>query len=83
MSMLRKKIEEIEKKIPNHDQYITINDFSKFSGTIFDERLKEAKLATKTDIAVITTKTYFDEKLKNTNKKVASNKTFRGWKEIN
>ena len=61
-------------KIPNHDQYITTNDCSKFSGAIFDERLKQAKLTTKTDIAVFITKTYFDGKLKNINKKVTSNK---------
>ena len=32
-------------KIPNHDKYITNNNFNKFSGAIIDERLKEAKLA--------------------------------------
>ena len=34
------KLEETKRKIPNHDKYITTNDFNKFSGTIFGERLK-------------------------------------------
>ena len=33
-------LEETKRKIPNHDKYITTNDFNKFSGAIFDERLK-------------------------------------------
>ena len=40
------KIDEIEKKIPDHDKYITILELNKFLGAIFDERLKQAKLAT-------------------------------------
>ena len=34
------KIEDIEKKIHNHDKYITINKFKKFPSPIFYERLK-------------------------------------------
>ena len=41
---------KILKKIPNHDKYITTNDFNKLSRTIFDKRLKQAKLATNTDL---------------------------------
>ena len=40
------KIDKIEKKIPDHDKYITTLELNKFLGAIFDERLKEAKLAT-------------------------------------
>ena len=29
---LNTKIREVEKKNPNHDKYITTNDFNKFSG---------------------------------------------------
>ena len=47
------KIEEIEKKIPGHEKYITTNDFNKFLGTIFDERLKQAKLATGNDLNTV------------------------------
>ena len=38
-------------------------------------RLKQAKLIAKNDIADLVKKTYFDEKLINTTKKVISNKT--------
>ena len=51
-------------KIPNHDKYSTTKHFNKVSGTVFDERLKQAKLATKNDIAD------FDEKLRKINNKV-------------
>ena len=33
------KIVAIQKKIPNHNKYITPDDFNKCSGAIFDERL--------------------------------------------
>ena len=36
---------KVEDKICNHDKYMTINDFNKFLGTIFDEKLKQVKLA--------------------------------------
>ena len=35
------KNEEIEKKNPNHDNYSAINNFTKCSGAIFDERFKK------------------------------------------
>ena len=41
-------------------------------------RLKQAKLIAKNDIADLVKKTYFDEKLINTSKKVISNKTRYG-----
>ena len=44
------KIQDIAKKTHNHDKYITNNDFNKFSGGIFDERLKQAKLTTYNNI---------------------------------
>ena len=56
------------KKRPNHDKYTTKNNFNKCSSTIFDERLKHAKFATKYDIADFIAdslyKTHFDDKLK-------------------
>ena len=39
------KFEKIEKKILNHNKYITNNDFNNFPGAIFDDRSKQAKLA--------------------------------------
>ena len=44
------KIKDNEDKIPNHSVYICSNNFNKFSGIIFDERLKWPKLATKHDL---------------------------------
>ena len=38
------KISEVEKVIPDDANYITTDEFNKFSGSIFDERLKKAKL---------------------------------------
>ena len=40
---------ENQKKIPIHDKYITFNNFDKFPVAIFDERLKQAKVATTND----------------------------------
>ena len=40
----------------------------------FEERFKQAKLKSKDDLLILK-KIYFDEKLKNINKKVTSNKT--------
>ena len=37
---------EVEKKISHHVVYININKFYKFSGELFDERLKQANIAT-------------------------------------
>ena len=40
------KFKKIEKKIPNHDKYITTNEFIKFYGEMSDKKLKQAKLPT-------------------------------------
>lgn len=47
--------------MPNYDKCITSNDFNKFSGRIFDVRLKQTKSATITDVANLISKIYFDE----------------------
>ena len=49
------KIVELEKRIPDHEKYITTNDFTAntFSGSIFDERLKQAKLVTNIDLNTV------------------------------
>lgn len=41
------KKDEIERNIPEHNKYISTNEFNNFSGTIFDERLKNAKISNK------------------------------------
>ena len=47
------KTEDIEMEIANHNKYITVNVFNKFSSTVFDERLKQAKLTTNDDLNTI------------------------------
>ena len=46
-----------------------------FTSDNFAARLKQANLASKNDITDFVKKTDFDDKLKNLNKKVTSNKT--------
>ena len=50
----------------DHDKYITSPEFNKLLAEVFDARLKQADLVTKTD---------FDDKLKSLNQKITSNKT--------
>ena len=45
------KFVDIEKKIPDHDKYITTEEFNKLRTENFAERLKQAKLSMKDDIA--------------------------------
>ena len=45
----------------DHDKYITIPEFNKLLAEVFDARLKQADLVTKTD---------FDDKLKSLNQKL-------------
>ena len=62
------KTTEIGKKLTdhNHDIYITTPEFNKLTAKHFSAKLKQANLVTKTD---------FDDKLKNLNQKINSNKT--------
>ena len=62
------KISELEKKLidHNHDKYITTPEFNTLAAEVFNARLAKANLITKTD---------FDAKLSNRNRKIASNKT--------
>ena len=50
----------------NHDKYITTPEFNKLSTDVFNARLAQANLITKTD---------FDAKLSSLNRKITSNKT--------
>lgn len=47
------KIGKVENKIPDHVKYITDPGFNKFAGSIFETKLKQVHLATKTDIDVV------------------------------
>ena len=59
------KINEIEKKITDHDcdKYITTPEVNKLRAESFAARLQQAKLASKSDIANFVKKTDFDDKL--------------------
>ena len=61
------KITEIEKKLTdhNHGKYITTPEFNKLTTEVFDARLVETSLVTRTD---------FHTKLITLNKKITSNK---------
>ena len=63
------KISEIEKKLTdhNHDKYITTPEFNTLAADVFNARLAEANLITKTD---------FDAKQLSLNRKVISDKFF-------
>ena len=64
------KIDEIKKKIPNHDKYISTGEVIKLTTDDFLVRLKQAKSATKDDIASFFKKSYLDDKLTNIDKKL-------------
>ena len=70
------KINEIEKKITDHDydKYITTPESNKLTAENFAARLTQANLPSKNGITNFVKKTDFDDKLKNLNKKITSNK---------
>ena len=61
------KINEREKKLTdhNHDQYITAPEFNTLAADVFNARLVQANLTTKTD---------FDAKLSSLNRKITTDK---------
>ena len=61
-----RKINEIEKKITDHDndKYITTPEFNNLTAEVFAARLAQANLASKIDIANFMKKTDFDDKIK-------------------
>ena len=65
-TVLNTKISEVEKKIPNHDKYITTPEFNKLTSGSFAARLKQANLVSKTN---------FDNKVTSFNRLFTSNKT--------
>ena len=74
---LKRKLLVIEKKITDHnnDKYITTTEFNKLTSENFATRLKQTKLARKSDIANLVKKIGFDNKLSDFNKIFNSNKT--------
>ena len=71
------KISETENKITtdhDHGKYIITQEFDKLTAKDFTARLAQINLASKIDIVNFVKKTDFDDKLKNLNKKIISNK---------
>ena len=62
------KVADIENKLNNHshNKYIDIWEFNKLAADAFNARIAQANLITKTD---------FDAKLSNLNRKISANKT--------
>ena len=62
------KITDIENKLNNHnhDKYVATSEFNTFAANVFNARLAQANLITKTD---------FDAKLSSLNGKITANKT--------
>ena len=52
-AVLNIKIDKVESKVPDHVKHITIPEFNKFAGSIFDTKLKQVSLVTKSDIDVV------------------------------
>ena len=48
----------------NHDKYFTTSEYKKITEEIFNIRLKQSNLASKSDIANFEKETDFDDKLK-------------------
>ena len=71
------KINEIEKTNTNHDRdkYICTQELNKLTSRSFVARLAQANLARKNDVAALVKNTDFDDKLKNSSRKVPSNNT--------
>ena len=62
------KITEIENKLTNHnhDKFIDTQEFNKLAADVFNTRITQENLITKTD---------FDAKLSNLNRKITQNKS--------
>ena len=63
------RVTEIENKLNNNndDKYNDTQEFNKLAADVFNARLAQANLVTRTD---------FDDKLSNLNRKITKNKTF-------
>ena len=62
------KIGLFENKISNYAKYITTPEFNKFTSSMFDQKIKQANLATNSDVNAV-------EKLSNKNKEKIKNCT--------
>ena len=64
-TVLNTKTNEVENKVPNNSEYITTQEFSKFTAQDFASKLKQANLVSKIDL---------DNKLTNLYKRNTSSK---------
>ena len=62
----------------NRGKYITTQELNRLTADIFAARLKQGNVSDKANIDDVIEKIDFDDKLKNLNKKVPSNKTCTG-----
>lgn len=60
------KVGEVEKN-PDYTKCITDNEFNKFSGEIFDAKLKKSKLVANRDLANVEQRVIENKKQKNKN----------------
>ena len=58
------KVGEVEKN-PDYTKYITDNEFNKFSGEIFDAKLKKPKLVANADLVNVEQRVIENKKQKN------------------
>ena len=65
----------LKKKIPDQSKYITTAEFNKLTAENFAARLVQGNLGSKNNIANFVKKTDIEDKLKNLNKRITSNKT--------
>ena len=63
-NLVKKK--QTKNKLNNHDKYIDTSEFNKLASDVFNARIAQANLVTKTD---------FDAKLSNLNRKITQNKS--------
>ena len=71
------KIRDIKDKIPNHFAYTTTKDFNKFSDNLFDERLKQPKLAANKYLGTTVEQCAFENK-----ERIEKSKSF-AWSSFN
>ena len=64
----------MENKIPYHSKNITTPEFNKLTAEHFAARLTQANLSSKIDIDSFVKKINFDDKLRNSNEQITSNK---------
>ena len=64
----------VDNKIPGHSKHITTSEFNSLRVQNFSPKLGQANLASQNDVVNLVKKTDFDDKLKNWNKQITSNK---------